>query len=532
MLDFPYDQHPFDSKSQIRLLKLEPSASGVPQWRFTRRPADIGDIREKYFALSYEWGSSNDAGPFIINGKEVVLRRNLIKLLHALPDLRKKRTAYWIDSICINQNDQQEKTNQILRLRDIYRSATHVLSWLGPMRDGSNLAMKYLSGIDVDGTDSVQALLNRRYWTRVWMVQEVVLGRKWYIACGSDMIEGPRLTRIFDSTELSSTRRGLQWQESKAFNLISERARFEAEGPLPLLDLMLRFYELDSEFKVDRIGALLALSDFATVGYLHELLTRLADCSGDSDRTKVVVRDIGKEMLRLAPPNGYWNEARSKDVAIFMEGVLTGNIGQKGLGFIANRLWCSRMFVEIDPGLTSGRSGKVVVTFSSREKVSSRRKAETTVNWLPSCLAQFGAEMTSSRRRREATSACVLEIFPSRIDHHEEQKKHERTLGRVEEASQPFKKNKDKDSIGDRKKQEALEWAERLATRGVMRRKLRTELAKHNSVAVSKWEDFESREKEKVEVEETFRLALREKIQDLEKEIAKVRAVEQDSTDV
>jgi heterokaryon incompatibility protein (HET) len=39
--------------------------------------------------------------------------------------------AIWIDSVCINQNDDAEKSDQVQRLSDIYTRASRVIVWLG-----------------------------------------------------------------------------------------------------------------------------------------------------------------------------------------------------------------------------------------------------------------------------------------------------------------------------------------------------------------------------------------------------------------
>jgi hypothetical protein len=473
MSEFTYNQYPFKSKSQIRLLELTHSASCVPQWSFTQ-PITISGIIETntenhFAALSYEWGSPEDTGPFVLDGKEVVLRRNLIDFLHALPELRKDQNlpaAFWVDSICINQDDPKEKVNQIRLLREIYSSASSVVSWLGPMRDGSNLAMKYLRDINIDAGNSVNLLLNRRYWMRLWMVQEVVLAKKWYIACGSDIIHGHYVTRLFISPKIHSSRRSFQWRESRAYNLISERSRFEAHGPLVLIDLMLLFYQLDSEFKVDRIRALLALSRPDSIGNTHELLTHLVDSAGDPDQTKIAISDICEEMCRLAQLDIAWKDARSKDIKSFGEGVLTNGMEKQSLMLIAERLRCSRMFMKLmspadsqlfvdgthrklppneeqqqqdyqdDPNTASWSP-------SNKEQQQDYPDAPGTVNWLPSHLAQSIFQTPGNHRTRETASACQWKrVLPSHVTNQRKLMEDSLSLEEIEEVVKNFRQER------------------------------------------------------------------------------------------
>jgi hypothetical protein len=337
-----YDQHPFDSKSQIRLLKFDKSAPAAWQWSFTQ-PVTIRSSRRaeaEFTAASYEWGAPNSTESFTIHGQETILRRNLFDFLKSLTGLANADTKpllYWIDSICINQDDQKEKTDQIELLRDIYSSASSVLSWLGPMANGSNLAMKYRRGVSIEAEDSMNALLNRKYWTRLWMVQEVVLGRRWYIMCGSDVIDGEDIIRLFSPIDSHNSRRASQWKESKAYHFIRERIAFQRSERVALVDLVLRFYWLESEFRVDKFRALLALSDPDTVGGMHKLLTRFIDSSGNSDRLTTVTQDICDEICRLAGLGG------SKNVMVFVKGVLHGTVEKPILDLMAHNLRVFRM---------------------------------------------------------------------------------------------------------------------------------------------------------------------------------------------
>ncbi|KAF2208887.1 hypothetical protein CERZMDRAFT_8174, partial [Cercospora zeae-maydis SCOH1-5] len=54
-------------------------------------------------------------------------------LRDALRRLRKRSDprALWIDAICINQIDAQEKSSQLALLGRIYSNAAEVLIWLG-----------------------------------------------------------------------------------------------------------------------------------------------------------------------------------------------------------------------------------------------------------------------------------------------------------------------------------------------------------------------------------------------------------------
>lgn len=60
------------------------------------------------------------------------IRLNLYEVLRQLI-LDGEHHWLWIDAICINQKDLEEKSSQISMMADIYRSAQEVHTWLGPM---------------------------------------------------------------------------------------------------------------------------------------------------------------------------------------------------------------------------------------------------------------------------------------------------------------------------------------------------------------------------------------------------------------
>ena len=56
-----------------------------------------------------------------------------------------QQQTLWIDAICINQQNNNERNRQVMRMPDIYRSASQVMIWLGPATEKSNHAISMLS---------------------------------------------------------------------------------------------------------------------------------------------------------------------------------------------------------------------------------------------------------------------------------------------------------------------------------------------------------------------------------------------------
>lgn len=125
-------------KREIRLLTL------LPPRRYDTRPegklktVSLTDDLE-FIALSYVWGDPGVTDEVIIDGVVVNVTLNLAAalwyfkeydMLRGIPDGRPLHI--WIDAVCINQHDLDERAQQVAFMKDIYSSAKHVFSWLGP----------------------------------------------------------------------------------------------------------------------------------------------------------------------------------------------------------------------------------------------------------------------------------------------------------------------------------------------------------------------------------------------------------------
>jgi hypothetical protein len=97
------------------------------------------DANEEYEALSYVWGDTRHRRYVWVSGTRTGVTVNLYDALLRLRHQNDKRTI-WIDQLCINQWDMDEKAAQVALMRDIYRNCTHCILWLGEVRDG---AFKY-----------------------------------------------------------------------------------------------------------------------------------------------------------------------------------------------------------------------------------------------------------------------------------------------------------------------------------------------------------------------------------------------------
>ncbi|KIN02890.1 hypothetical protein OIDMADRAFT_118906 [Oidiodendron maius Zn] len=95
----------------------------------TIRNAELG-MGEVYEAVSYVWGGQVNLKPIRVADTIIKITGSLYAALKHLRNPRSIRSL-WIDQLCINQWDPEDKTHQVNMMRDIYRNCSQCLIWLG-----------------------------------------------------------------------------------------------------------------------------------------------------------------------------------------------------------------------------------------------------------------------------------------------------------------------------------------------------------------------------------------------------------------
>ena len=175
---------------EIRLLDLLPSKKPESDIQCKLRTVSlIGGLQQSggFEALSYTWGDPTIQKHIIVNDQQVKVTQNLETFL------RQRRhdsetVSLWVDAVCINQQDLDEKNAQIPLMNLIYAFANRLTVWLGPEADDSSHAMETLHDLGSTSpyeklgllshrsTQALQKLLGRPWWTRVWIIQELAIG--------------------------------------------------------------------------------------------------------------------------------------------------------------------------------------------------------------------------------------------------------------------------------------------------------------------------------------------------------------------
>ncbi|CZS99529.1 uncharacterized protein RAG0_07897 [Rhynchosporium agropyri] len=135
-------------RHEIRLLRLL-AADGNAKLKFIP-VCDVFHValrgHPKFVALSYVWGADTDPRMILVGKSPVRVNKNLYDALMVLR-LPKEDLVIWIDALCINQADDEEKSWQVKLMADIYQKACKVLAWLGPAESGDDSVMDYLNAL-------------------------------------------------------------------------------------------------------------------------------------------------------------------------------------------------------------------------------------------------------------------------------------------------------------------------------------------------------------------------------------------------
>ncbi|OCK73952.1 HET-domain-containing protein [Lepidopterella palustris CBS 459.81] len=197
-------------RPRTRILYLEPG-SQEESLRCSLRIFRL-DRAPEFEALSYVWGNSKNAKIIQCSGESLVISHNLhgalIRLRH-----HDQHRILWVDAICINQEDLDERAKQVQLMGAIYAQAKNVIVWLGPELPEDSKAFEFIEAINPilgetqgrtpsqteeaikkisedkslpsDGWSHIEALFHRPYFSRIWVIQEVARAKQTIVLCGS-----------------------------------------------------------------------------------------------------------------------------------------------------------------------------------------------------------------------------------------------------------------------------------------------------------------------------------------------------------
>ncbi|KAL2163257.1 hypothetical protein VTH06DRAFT_5313 [Thermothelomyces fergusii] len=178
-----------------------------------------------YIAISYCWDPVSTQKGMVLDLQGFSISETVLEVLYKLQawqQATESNELIWIDQVCINQNDYDEKLDQMYRMGEIYYKAEKVFVWLGPPAHQSDLAISGMKKMLADVVALNEATVNRvdvpngitaakinevhgqlyghlfmRPWfRRLWTAQETLLARKLVVMCGSQEVDFALLAEL------------------------------------------------------------------------------------------------------------------------------------------------------------------------------------------------------------------------------------------------------------------------------------------------------------------------------------------------
>jgi hypothetical protein len=115
----------------------------------------------EFEALNYVWGVALWSHTIQVNAKPFFVTSNLYSALKELRQPDRKRLI-WVDAMCINQQDNAEKTVQVQSMRDIYARASRTLIWLGNDTKATNSTFDLVRQLGTAAGEDMEAMWKSR----------------------------------------------------------------------------------------------------------------------------------------------------------------------------------------------------------------------------------------------------------------------------------------------------------------------------------------------------------------------------------
>jgi hypothetical protein len=276
----------------LRVLVLHPAKDTEAPLQCALNHSTYGEVIEnyaklRYNAISYTWGTDERSQPLLVDddspvgASEVLITPHVKQMLRGLRD-KDDDVRLWIDAICVNQEDIDEKSVQVPRMDSVYRLAVTVLVWLGEgdtaVADALALLARFILlkesrgySASTGGTalmhviqsqgNIFETLLHHPWFSRRWILQEVSVAQNCYLVYRGDAWSWVEFRQGIEF--LSQAQKGSIFGHTR---LVDRKAQNAMQSILSLnrysgnaLDMLWDFHYADCKEKSDRIYALLGL---------------------------------------------------------------------------------------------------------------------------------------------------------------------------------------------------------------------------------------------------------------------------------
>lgn len=291
------------ARQQIRVLEIEAGQFDDPIICGMKTLFLLDEDHMEYSTLSYCWGSltetstlklrpSDDTQREASSEYDVIVTSTLHDALRHLRPENGSPLVLWVDFVCINQNDLDERASQVAIMTYIYSSAIRVHIWLGPSSEESAYCFRFIQRI-IQRADAVPFKANRTdeeidhlhepgkfhdnipfvdkwrkcdfaWFKRTWVLQEVANANLAVVHCGRDSLPWPVILRLSEciiaAKRLTSLFRYAIMPPvfSRLFEITGEGyTSTRRSARREILDVLVGAHDLDATDPRDKVFALL-----------------------------------------------------------------------------------------------------------------------------------------------------------------------------------------------------------------------------------------------------------------------------------
>ncbi|MCJ1460506.1 hypothetical protein MMC28_010888 [Mycoblastus sanguinarius] len=312
---------PITQSRQIRIVRIL-SGSRFSKISCELQLASLDHNLPEYIALSYCWGNATQKTWIDCNGGRLAVTKDLLTALRRFRR-KDKIVTFWIDQICIDQENVEERSSQIQLMRDIYKNAQTVYVWIGDEADDSSLAITFMQRLletlrNCEPTMNanemhtrgvpdwmskewkvLSAFLGRPWFGRMWILQELAVASSATIFCGQvhvpwntflELITRMRATQCWNLIPRAQTLETTGMLQDRLSSIIAIKRDYEENATITSREALWRCRHFDATDPRDKFYALLGLC-------AHDQIT-VADYSRD---VLNVYREVAVDLLFPKP---------------------------------------------------------------------------------------------------------------------------------------------------------------------------------------------------------------------------------------
>ncbi len=320
---------PLVNARSIRLLTIMPARRFRDPIKCRLDTACLHD-EPIYEALSYVWGTPERIKWVKCNDKRMHITQNLDDALLHLRYEAEERVV-WIDQLCINQLDLDERSQQVSLMGEIYWQAKRVIVWLGLADEETQLVWNLMDKIqDIEGwtgkepkdlpsaydiyykpdptpSEELSNVENEYWWAlerfllrtwfwRMWAFQELVVSQDCLLQCGTFHVPWSVFSRVCSGIVSAGQDSRIKYRTTNIIYLISAQASWKAQGRSMLSRLLEDTRGLKASEPRDKIYALQALSpikvDIQYHQSLHEVYTCVVEACIKHEKSLAILSEV------------------------------------------------------------------------------------------------------------------------------------------------------------------------------------------------------------------------------------------------